>query len=195
MDNTEERLEDTLNSSDKIKILSGLIMGEGWIGMKKAKAGGRSVSPVYSVAMTITNTNSKLISWCIENFGGNFYKNRSRSANHKEAYVWQLQNNKLYPLLKKVLPYLVIKDEQAKIVLNYLEHKLIDPATSGRGNRISDGELNFRESNYLSLKKLNQKGPLESVTTNTPDNSFELKIESDLNSNVKNLIGDNRIAY
>jgi hypothetical protein len=183
-----------VTSNDKIKILSGLIMGEGWIGMKKAKAGGRSISPVYSVAMTITNTNSKLISWCIENFGGNFYKNRSGNEKHKDAYTWQIQNNKLYPLLKKVLPYLVIKDEQAKIVLNYLEHKLIDPSTSGRGNRLSDRELSFREYNYSSLKKLNQKGPLESVTTNTPDNSFGLKIESELYSNVENLIGDNRIA-
>ena len=181
-------------SSDKVKILAGLVMGEGWIGMKKAKPCNRSISPIYSVAMTITNTNTKIISWLIENFGGNFTVNNHVSEKHKQAYCWQIQNRKLYPLLTEILPYLIIKDEQAKVVLNYLEHKLIDPATFGRGNKLSKGEVNYRETVYLSLRKLNCKGPSESVETNTSDNSNELKIESELDSNIKNLIGDNRIA-
>lgn len=183
-----------MNSLDKVKVLAGLIVGEGWIGMTKAMPKGRSISPIYAVVMTITNTNTKLISWLIENFGGNFYSMKNQTDKHKEGYTWKISNNQLCPILKQVLPYLIIKDEQAKIVMAYLEHKLIDPATFGRGNRLSMNELDYRESVHIALKKLNRKGPSESVTTNTSDNSNELKIESELNSNVKNRISDNLVA-
>ena len=184
-----------MENKEKIMVLGGLIAGEGWIGMKKAQPCCRSVSPIYSVALTISNTNSILISWLIENFGGNFRKENRHSPKHKDGYVWQLQNRKAYPLLKQVLPYLVIKDEQARIVIDYLEHKLIDSATFGRGNKLSDSEIAYRESIYLSLKKLNKKGPSESVETNTSDNPNGLKIESELGSNVENLTSDSRIAH
>ena len=185
-----------MTDREKIIYLGGFIDGEGWIGIKKAFSPKttRSLSPSYAAILQITNTNEKIIGWLVENFGGQFCRTRPGSSKHKVAYIWYVGNRKLQPLLAQVCPYLIIKQEQANIVLNFLTHKLIDPATYGRGNKLSRKEVAFREEHYLLLKKLNRKGPSESVTTNTPDSSLELKIESELIGNDKNGIGDNPVA-
>ena len=160
--------------TDKMKwsFLAGIFDGEGtlscWRTKPRAhdyKESGKTYDS-FNMRVTIPNTSLKLMKWLITNFGGVYAVKREANEKHKASYEWRPKgegNTKQF--LLGVLPYLVIKDEQAKLGLRYtdLPHK-------------SPKE---REEIYIKLSILNQKGPT-TLTTNTPNNSYELKIESDL---------------
>ena len=170
--------------SDKTKwsFLAGIFDGEGSFSCWRTKArahdykeSGR-VYDSFNVRLTIPNTSTQLMKWLVANFGGNYGLKREATEKHKASYEWRpkgLGNTK--KALLGMLPYLVIKPEQARLGLEWAEL----PYDSGER----------REQIFQRLKVLNQKGPI-SVTTNTLDDSAhsaELKIESDL-------IGDNERA-
>jgi hypothetical protein len=145
----------------KIIYASGLVDGEGWIGIVKGRPGKRDKSPKYEARLCVVNTNCEVIAWLLKNFGGNFYVKKAYKSNHRNALVWQLSCNKLYDFLKKIHPYLIIKKKQAEIVLSYLENKTI---TSNKEDRVSSTELAFRSDNYEQLLQLNRRGSSPATT-------------------------------
>lgn len=108
--------------------------------------------------------------WLVSNFGGVFYYTDLKHDGWKNRYNWRptgLKNKDI--LLLGILPYLILKREQAILALSYIR-------LNGRGTK----------EQYVSLAErcsfLNQKG--RSVETNTSDTST-VKIESEL-------VGDNK---
>jgi hypothetical protein len=106
--------------------------------------------------------------WLISNFGGVYHCKVEATDKHKAAYEWRPkgENNTKRTLLA-VLPYLVIKREQAILALKYIDLPRNCPKE--------------REPLYQRMRELNHKGP-STVTTNTSSASdpSEVKIESDL---------------
>ena len=157
------------NNKAHWSYLAAIIDGEGTIAINKHNKPGRAgVNQSYAVEMTVVNTDKRLMDFLIKNFGGQYYTRPSRDPRHKPAMAWRptgAKNRKL--LLLGVLPYMLLKAEQAKLALLYLElHYTKDNAT--------------REILYLQSRELNRKGP-ETVTTNmlNSDSQSE-KRESDL---------------
>jgi hypothetical protein len=161
---------------DKTKwsYLAAMIDGEGCIAIwrTEARAHDFSVSGKtygsFNMRITITNTNVDLMRWLVASFGGSYILKRdwSKSDNPwKNSYEWRPkgENNTKQTLLG-ILPYLVIKREQAKLGLEYIALPRNCPAE--------------REPIYIKMRQLNQKG--KSVTTNTSSVSPETKRESDL---------------
>jgi hypothetical protein len=150
--------------------LAGLIDGEGHITISKgyrSKTNGKTHYWNYLLQIGIDNTNVKLMKWLLQYFGGVYYgRDRSEGGQRwKSAYEWRpkgMANKKL--LLLGVLPYLVLKSEQAKIALSYLEIQGENPE--------------LRDAHYQQMTKLNQKG--KSVETDTPNTSPDVKIQSEL---------------
>jgi len=125
----------------------------------------------------VANTSEVLIKWLVGKFGGKYRIGVNESS--KQAKAWG-SKNKIRPcyrwtmegyrnqeqFLLAVLPYLVIKREQAKVALEWTRMiQVKNPA-----KRL---ELHQR------MIALNAKSP----TTNTPTASTEAKIESDLMGN------------
>lgn len=116
--------------------------------------------------------------WLIANFGGVYYQKTKDTGKHKAAYEWRPKGRaNVEKLLLGILPYMLIKNEQAKLGLEYIRMTI-------------DGERNPTKRNelYLRAKALNQKGTC--VTTNTPDescpnNGLDLMRESELDSDVE----------
>lgn len=52
----------------------------------------------------------------------------------KEVYYITYSNNRVYDITLDLLPYLIVKHQQAKIVLSYLVHKRRDPGRHGNCN-------------------------------------------------------------
>jgi hypothetical protein len=173
--------------SDKTKwsFLAGIFDGEGsftcWRTKSRAKDYKESgkVYDSFNVRVTIPNTSTQLMKWLVANFGGNYGLKREATEKHKASYEWRpkgLGNTKR--MLLGILPYLVIKREQATLGLEWADL----PYDSGVR----------REQIFQRLKVLNQKGPM-SVTTNTLDDTVfipewgkpESKIESELNGDVE----------
>ena len=100
------------NEREKLIRLAAFLDGEGFIRVQyyKRKAG-FTVSPI----VRIVNTNMKLIKWLITTFGGSYHVQKRYSSLHKLGLVWSA--NQAYNLLEKLLPFLILKKEQAEIAL------------------------------------------------------------------------------
>ena len=116
------------------------------------------------------NTSKKLIDWLQAKFGGNVYLSKKETEKTKAAYMWRILKKKdIEILLLAVLPYLVVKREQAKILLEFV-----------RLPREANNEL--RAVYFQQLRVLNARGV--SLETNTQEASQEVKIESELHGDM-----------
>jgi len=172
---------------DKTKwsYLAALIDGEGCISIYRRLSDGEKYTRVhkvqantnpynqFSMRISIANTDLRIMKWLIANFGGVYYQKREATDKHKAGYEWRPKGRaNVEKLLLGILPYMVLKSEQAKIGLEYIRMTI-----SGERNPSK------REQLYLKAKALNQKGKY--VTTNTPNefdpnNGQDSKIESEL---------------
>ncbi len=133
---------------------SGIVDGEGFVSVVKTKPEKLAISPRFRAILTVTNTNKDLINWLMENFGGRFGTKRIHQNNVKPCFTWIISDRKLYPFLKGIYPYLIVKKRLAEITLNFLEGK-----TYRRGRRgVGSNEIAFRDQCYLDAKSLNHRG-------------------------------------
>lgn len=91
--------------------------------------------------------------WLVSHFGGIYHTKKEATDKHATAYEWRPkgEGNTKRTLLA-VLPYLVIKREQAILALKYIDLPQQAPRE--------------REAIYQRMRELNQKGP-KTVETNT----------------------------
>jgi hypothetical protein len=157
-----------MSNKAKYSYLAGIVDGEGCLTIGAGKKG---TCTNYNSIMLVQNTSKQLIDWLQTNFGGKVYLSKKETEKTKAAWMWRILKKKdIEILLLAILPYLVVKREQAKILLNFV-----------RLPREANNEL--RASHWQQLRILNSRGI--SVETNTQDVSKETKIESEL-------IGDNK---
>lgn len=159
--------------SDKAKYsyLAGIIDGEGCLTIGAGKKGNVTN---YNPVIVVTSTNEKLIKWLLHNFGGNYYKAGRIVPNCKQAYIWRfLKKAEIERLLLAILPYLIIKRDQAISLLEFVRLPRYQETPEKR------------ETLYQKLKAMNKRGT-DSLTTNMQDLSEEctnvltMKIESEL---------------
>lgn len=157
-----------MSNKAKFGYLAGIIDGEGCITIG---AGRKETCTNYNSIIMVTNTNKKIIDWLQQQFGGNYYKIPA-SGNCKEAYRWRfLKQKEIEKLLLAILPYLIIKREQAIVLLEFVR---MSKETASQK----------REELFQKMKALNKRGI--SVTTNTQDTAEEaVKIESELHSDMQ----------
>jgi hypothetical protein len=157
--------------SDKAKFgyLAGILDGEGCLTIG---AGQKETCTNYNSIVAVQNTSKKLIDWLQAKFGGSVYLSKKETEKTKAAYMWRILKKKdIEILLLAVLPYLVVKREQAKILLEFV-----------RLPREANNEL--RATYFQQLKVLNSRGV--SVTTNTQEPSqLDGMIESELHGDMQ----------
>lgn len=145
--------------NDKINwsYLAGIFDGEGtiYIGLMSDKR--RTFLKVG-----ITNTHLGLMKWLVKNFGGAYLSEQRQS--YRLLYRWSPKGKKNREIfLLGVLPYLIVKREQALLALEF--------------DRLNESNPEKRDKLRLRIQALNRG----SVETNTQDRSFsEPKIESEL---------------
>jgi len=117
-----------LRDSDKVVLspsdaayLAGIIDGEGSISLLKIVRNNKTfISPV----ITITNTDKKLVDWVVSVYPNGVWRVRQRDATHKLVNEWALNKiSDVAHLLSQLLPYLTIKKDKAKIVLEFCEYR------------------------------------------------------------------------
>ncbi|MGH9317727.1 MAG: hypothetical protein ACRD1P_11560 [Thermoanaerobaculia bacterium] len=145
----------------KRAYLAGIIDGEGTIGILKVKPKDHRNVFHYAV-VEVSNTNSKLIEWLTVNVGcqsGCVVQNRTKLDKSGEKckplfrIAWRsLQAERV---IRIALPYLVLKREQAELVL-----RLRSTMQKKGGVRVSVSKevFLFRESLFQRIKKLNTRG-------------------------------------
>lgn len=97
--------------------LAGLIDGEGCISASSQHA------PRYHAQLKVLNTDRRMLNWIRETFAkGSVSVNRLGEGNSKTCFKWRVtgKENVAY-ILTEVLPYLVIKKDQALLARELCE--------------------------------------------------------------------------
>lgn len=141
------RLKRVAFTPEEIAYFAGILDGEGTFTIYH-------VGKVYSALISVASTSEELIEWLASRFAGGSYRPVA-IGNREQAVQWQLRfKPHLLVILPQVIPYLVIKKLQARLLLKYcLEFK-----DSRRGVPISE-EIAATRDAYCSLfTALNSKG-------------------------------------
>jgi hypothetical protein len=165
-------------TKDKTKwaYIAAFIDADGCIGISRTVLQTTAGNPYYGYDLktSIGNTSMKIMRWLVRYFGGQFRPKAKNSSKLSDdpGFEWFMNGGykKMEIFLLGILPYLVIKKEQALIALSFIR---------------LDGKQNpeMRASFHEQCMALNSG---KSPTTNMFDTSDEeVKIESDLHSNMQ----------
>lgn len=171
-------------SKTDLAYMAGIMDGEGSFCISKVTLYSKSGKPYfgYDCKVSVGNTSEVLMKWMFERFGGRYRVSSTHVS--KMAREWGqtkcnpcfrwtcegYRNQELFIL--SILPYLVMKREQAKVALEWTRMVNVkNPA--------------IRLQLHQRMIALNQRFP---VTTNTPDIPSAcdgVKIESDLHGDMQ----------
>lgn len=145
-------------SRDDAIYLAGIIDGEGSI-MLEQQSGGR---PYYVPKVAVYNTNYRLMEWLlsvIEPIPRCITRSTIRRKSHwKISYQMDVRGvGSVYSLLVKVEPFLKLKDENARLLIEYCEGRI--------GKRKRSGKVSEREKEiYQRIRELNRRGMIVKPT-------------------------------
>jgi hypothetical protein len=171
--------------------MAGLIDGEGHITISKSQPGPNATRKYvtksgvqtcrripydtwqFLLNIGVTSTDKRLIAWIEEHFGGTHYTDKRQQRNWRCAYRWRILGRSAQErFLLGLLPYLVIKREQANLALAFIR----------MGDREDQAARKFFYGRFMEL---NRRGG--SPETNTPDTPSDVKIESGLYGDIQNV--------
>lgn len=98
----------------ELAYFAGFIDGEGSFVLHHRKG-----SHVYSCQLQVGNTDARVLEWIQTRFGGSVNLERRNNPKHKLVYRWISEANSLSDVITALLPYLVVKKDQAELILAY----------------------------------------------------------------------------
>ena len=128
---------------------AGLIDGEGCISI--AKADRKLKSPHYKMQVQVAMCHKPTIERLYEMFGGSVSMRHGKGHN-RNSWTWTIFNNQAAVLLKSLLPYMVTKQDEAKVAVEFQEHVVATPSRGWQG--LLPETLAARESMYQACKRL-----------------------------------------
>ena len=109
----------------------------------------------YHATVSVKNTDKRLMEWLKSRLGGEYYINRqTANPTWKDSYKWFHAAKSKEEFILAILPYLIVKREQALVALEFLRLGSI---------RVPEK----RQALYEKIVALNQRG--KPVETNTQD--------------------------
>lgn len=140
-----------------IRYLAGILDGEGNLGIKRGK-GARF--PLYQIIVRVGMCDTKVVKRLHEGFGGGYAVYPTKKANHRPAHYWYTTNHVLIKsLLVRLLPHLIVKKKQAKILLKFIDVMANWKRKMGYSNPpLTKSEVKKREVLFQQAKELNRKG-------------------------------------
>lgn len=143
--------------------LAALIDGEGSIMLLLRKASKRIVyrQPHYRASVAIAMTDERLANAIIERTGiERVYSHGRKGVRHRTQYTWRMTASEIKVWLPCLIPWLVLKREQATLLLEAL--KLADLCTPRKGEKwdrsVVDASKLRRDEIYAEIRKLNNRG-------------------------------------
>ena len=141
------------------EYLAGFIDAEGSVRLTKDHFAGWN--PQYGVRVQVCNTNRIVLEDLRQTFGGVITYHPRRSVRWKDSYQLVWTGRRVEPLLRAVEPHLRLKRRNARIVMQFIEHrKRTHQGRTGRFfGHLPKHVIAYREDLYQRMKKLNAKGP------------------------------------
>lgn len=137
--------------------LAAFIDGEGCITISGSPARNKkALSRNHCMVITVTNTNPLLFQWLIPIFGGSV---TLANSNYKKKHTlpcwrWLLNEHQSEEVLRKCLPYFILKAEQAKLALAFRDIKRWKYQEQ-RNRRVTPSMLADRDAMQQKMMSLN----------------------------------------
>lgn len=132
--------------------LAGILDGEGCIRLANR---GKYVTPSVQVA----NTKYELMLWLQERYGGSIYQLKdSRDSNRKQSWSWNIAGQKALTVIRDARPYLVLKTEQADIVLETKRHCAVRDESGRLVATMTDADFAYNRLMMDRIAELNKRG-------------------------------------
>lgn len=100
-----------------LSYLAGFVDGEGTIGVSRRK---RNRWFSYDSYLSISNTDIRVLSYIRERIGFGSVRNKKATISHygkKPCFSYFISNKNARTVIKVIVPYLIVKKEQAETVL------------------------------------------------------------------------------
>ena len=104
---------------------AGIMDGEGCIHIRRRKKYNCFWPHIYDLQVVVSTTDGILADWFYERFGGHICKCKLRTTSNYPKYQWCIQANQATGFLRKVLPYLLLKKQQAELAIKFQDKKKI----------------------------------------------------------------------
>jgi hypothetical protein len=146
-----------LNESSHLpSYIAGIIDGEGCITIKLSRKNSKR-APCYTSDVAVSMSNEEVIKLLHQRYGGTYWVRTFPNEDWRAMYCWAIGNQGCQRVLEEVLPFLIVKKKQAEFCL-----KLCAEKQSGRSVPLTEEEIAYRTSLYLSCKDLNKRGKVRS---------------------------------
>jgi hypothetical protein len=125
--------------SHEVAYTAGFFDGEGCVNIARYLKRGR---PYHTLAIVFTNTDFQVLNWLHQRWGGHLSTpTQPSSPRHHPSRDLRLSAGPARPLLRAMLPYLIIKKQQVEIALEF-----IDARSDNRGGRYGDAQAIARRA-------------------------------------------------
>lgn len=152
------------NTEALLAYFAGLLDGEGCITIKRSAPSAKRRYPSYVFSLCIEMADPRPIQAFCDFFGTTIRHNTSRHLRnpekHRHLFVAQHGQQKGIEILQALLPYLIVKREEALVAIEYYHTFFSDaPPQKRRGYKrymqsITEEEFELRHQFYLKLQAL-----------------------------------------
>jgi hypothetical protein len=151
---------------DDVRIAT-ILDCEGWITIQNV-SNSRGIGLV--LVLGVGNTNYRLTDWLKATFGGSVYKTSRDNIKHKDYYTWRINADKAKGILERALPYMLLKDEQAKLAIHFQQTV---HSKNSYNEPCTPVYVEYMQSLKKKMNILNRKGKPISPATTERDNTSE----------------------
>lgn len=149
-------------SETECSWLAGVIDGEGSILLSKAFSRLYRRGFFYRPQLEISNSNRPFLIRIAEVIGeGTIHRNKKGDESTRTRWAYIASAGVLRAILPQILPYMIVKRERAKKMLEYFE--FIDTHPLWGLEQVGSSYYEMLDSFYLALKKLNKKGKQSAI--------------------------------
>ena len=135
--------------------LAAFIDGEGSILISRRKPSRGYKNPIYNLVVSVSGTNHRLADWLESIFEGRAYWYPPYAHQTKPAFRWEVNSNRALPILEGAMPFLIIKEAQAKLALEYKQTVPSGWVYSTRGRPAEHVAL--QEGFYLAMRQMQRE--------------------------------------
>lgn len=146
-------------SKDKTTLIytAGIFDGEGYISiMKKLSIAFYKRVPFYATAVIkVASVDRRMTDYLYDKFGGYLHQRKAQKLHHSDSWCWEMKgNSRVLELLKSVYPYLIVKKENAKAVMDFVKYRIkIKNTGKHRGCVPTTKEVYIKMDNYIKLAR------------------------------------------
>jgi hypothetical protein len=144
---------DRIWTPTEIAYLAGIIDGEGCFAMHRRRG-----THIFGTQLQIGNTDVRMLHWVREHFGGSVKFEKRSQSHHKPMWRWASATSELESITRAVLPFLIVKREQAELFLAYRATVSVASHEWRRKDGAPESVKVARQRIHAKLSTLNQRG-------------------------------------